>query len=191
MSESVSSPASSSAECSRPRGQKQAKLAEASNKTLAAASLVMADSGRELAEVAKAKLKDSIQRTAVFKQMVTHSIMSVDLEKMSNVAKEYYHLEQKRILDEIRRAADEDGTKTKQTVPPVDLNIDSDPDDNNVLVQSHAQLSTDSDLDDGKVDMLVHQGNTEAAVDMEQEYTDEIWIEEELFSSDKSDESEI
>lgn len=96
---------SSGAGCSRPMGQKASKVAEASRKSLAAASIAMADNGRVLANLTKQKLEDSIQRTAAYKQMVNHSIMSVDLDKMSGMAREFYMMEQTRILKETREAA--------------------------------------------------------------------------------------
>nr|XP_029720682.1 uncharacterized protein LOC109423072 [Aedes albopictus] len=96
---------SSAAGSSRPMGQKASKTAEGSRKSLAAASIAMADNGRVLANLTKQKLEDSIQRTAAYKQMVNHAIMSVDVEKMSGVAREYYLLEQTRILNETRKAA--------------------------------------------------------------------------------------
>lgn len=96
---------SSAAGSSRPMGQKASKTAETSRKSLAAASIAMADNGRVLANLTKQKLEDSIQRTAAYKQMVNHAIMSVDVEKMSGVAREYYLLEQTRIFNETRKAA--------------------------------------------------------------------------------------
>ncbi|XP_055643784.1 uncharacterized protein LOC129779987 [Toxorhynchites rutilus septentrionalis] len=64
--------------------------------------LDLVKSGRLLAATAQAKLADSIERTKILKRLVNHSIISVNLNGLSDVAREYYALEQQRILSELR-----------------------------------------------------------------------------------------
>lgn len=61
-----------------------------------------------MAEAANAKAKDSIERTKALKRIAHHSIMSVDFTGLSDVAKEYYQLEQRRILSETYEEACQD-----------------------------------------------------------------------------------
>lgn len=93
------------AECSRPKGQKLSKVKDA-NESLTSAGLAIAENGKILANLAKQKLADSLQRTAAYKRMVNHSIMSVDLSKMDSISREYYILEKERILQEARNPSE-------------------------------------------------------------------------------------
>lgn len=83
-------------EAARPRGRDFSKRQKISNDV----SLEQAKSGRLLAAASKAKLDDCFQRTKALKRIANHSIMSMDLTGLNSVAKQYYEIEQRRILDE-------------------------------------------------------------------------------------------
>lgn len=86
----------------RPRGRNASKLQKVTNSE----TLELAKAGRILAEAANTKAKDSIQRTKALKRIANHAIMSVDMSALSAIAKEYYTLEQRRILEETYQEAE-------------------------------------------------------------------------------------
>ncbi|XP_055589263.1 uncharacterized protein LOC129741547 [Uranotaenia lowii] len=88
---------------SRPIGREAAKR----QKRAQHAELELAKSGSLLAATAKEKLQDSLQRTKILGRLVNHSIMSVNLDGLSDVAREYYVLEQQRILSEVQNVETE------------------------------------------------------------------------------------
>lgn len=96
---------SSSSSSNRPVGQKASKrmkLQQASNANVGAQ---MAEASNRLVEATKEKALLSRARTVAINRMVFHSIMSVDLTMLSETAKEYYRVEQERILQNIKEKA--------------------------------------------------------------------------------------
>lgn len=83
---------------SRPNGKKSAKY----DAKMLQSTVDMAKSGKVLAQVAKAKLEDTLRRTSALNRMANHAIMSVEIEKLSATARAFYELEQARIVKEIR-----------------------------------------------------------------------------------------
>lgn len=85
----------------RPNGRKAAKLDASFLKN----SNSLAESGRSLAETAKSKIKDYEDRTKALVRMANYAIMSIDPRNLSASSREFYELEQVRILNEIKNQA--------------------------------------------------------------------------------------
>ncbi|XP_058828373.1 uncharacterized protein LOC131688218 [Topomyia yanbarensis] len=113
---------SSTNEMDRPRGRDANKK----QKNLGSETFELANAGKLLAVAAKAKVKDSIERTKVLKRIANHSIMSIDFSKLSNVAKKYYALEQHRILEETYQEvayASQESSVESTDVMPVSVDV--------------------------------------------------------------------
>ncbi|XP_062708771.1 uncharacterized protein LOC109407123 isoform X1 [Aedes albopictus] len=86
---------------SRPMGQKAAKKLKQQQASHADIGAQMAKASNLLANAVKDKAVLSRERTAAINRMANHAIMSVDFSTLSETAKEFYRVEQERILQQI------------------------------------------------------------------------------------------
>lgn len=90
----------------RPIGQKASKARKANQQCATAhAGIAMAKAGNLLAFAATERLTYSKQKALSLSRLANHSIMSMDLNGLNDTAREFYLLEQKRILNETRKYA--------------------------------------------------------------------------------------
>ncbi|XP_065081683.1 N-glycosylase/DNA lyase [Ochlerotatus camptorhynchus] len=90
-------PSSSS---SRPMSQKPSRNQQQLRGNFAHAGMQMARAGNLLAEAAKEKAVLVKERTQVINRMVNHAVMSVNFSALSEIAKQYFKMEQEKILQQ-------------------------------------------------------------------------------------------
>lgn len=99
------------------------------------------------ANAVEKRLEYSRQKAQALTRMANHAIMSTKLDGLSETAREYYMLEQQRILDETRELA-----TNRNHVPSDELKLPSDNDDddyleNDPLKEEEIDLEDSSDSD--------------------------------------------
>lgn len=106
----------------RPLGVKASKAQKLNQGCAAAnAGIEMAKAGNLLAFAAKERLAYSKQKAQALSRIANHNIMSMNINGLNEIAREFYVMEQKRILNEARELA-----KNELEPEPVDDDDDDD-----------------------------------------------------------------